>query len=47
LLDDVIAHPLENAELLTVDEVKLAAITHWLDDKQFMENLRSGKFMEA
>ena len=47
LLDDVIAQPLENAELLTVDEVKLAAITHWLADKQFMENLRSGKFMEA
>ena len=33
--------------ILSVDEVKLAAITHWLNDKQFMENLRSGKFMNA
>ena len=44
---DVIMPKLEAGELLIVDEVKLAAIMHWLSDKQFMENLRSGKFMEA
>lgn len=47
LLEEDLAVPLQNAELLSVDEVKLAAITHWLNDKQFMENLRSGKFMNA
>ena len=47
LLEDVLAEPLNSAQLLEVDDVKLAAITHWLADKQFMENLRSGKFMNA
>lgn len=47
LLEDVISPLLESGQLLKVDEVKLAAIEHWLSDKQFMENLRSGKFMEA
>ena len=44
---DVIMPKLEAGNLLSIDEVKLAAIMHWLSDKQFMENLRSGKFMEA
>ena len=47
LLEEVINDPLENGELLDVDEVKLAAIMHWLSDKQVMENLRSGKFMNV
>ena len=47
LLIDVIMAKLETGELLDVDEVKLSAIMHWLSNKQFMENLRSGKFMEA
>lgn len=47
VVKDVIMPKLEAGELLSVDEVKLSAIMHWLSDKQFMENLRSGKFMEA
>lgn len=47
LLEEVVNEPLENGELLEVDEVKLAAIMHWLSDKQVMENLRSGKFMNV
>lgn len=47
LLGDIVSKPLKEGQLLAVDEVKLAAITHWLSDKQLMENLRSGKFMEA
>lgn len=47
LLIDVVMAKLETGELLDVDEVKLSAIMHWLSNKQFMENLRSGKFMEA
>lgn len=47
LLEEVIAPLLEGGQLLKVDEVKLAAIEHWLSDKQLMENLRIGKFMEA
>lgn len=47
VVKDVIMPKLEVGELLSVDEVKLSAIMHWLSDKQFMENLRSGKFMEA
>lgn len=46
-VNEVIMPRLESGELLSVDEVKLAAIMHWISDKQFMENLRSGKFMEA
>ena len=46
-VSEVIMPRLEAGELLSVDEVKLAAIMHWISDKQFMENLRSGKFMEA
>lgn len=46
-VNEVIMPKLEAGELLSTDEVKLAAIMHWLSDKQFMENLRSGKFMEA
>lgn len=46
-VNEVIMPRLEAGELLSVDEVKLAAIMHWISDKQFMENLRSGKFMEA
>lgn len=46
-VNEVIMPRLEAGELLGVDEVKLAAIMHWISDKQFMENLRSGKFMEA
>lgn len=44
---DVIMPKLETGNFLSIDEVKLAAIMHWISDKQFMENLRSGKFMEA
>lgn len=47
LLEEVVGQPLENGELLEVDEVKLGAIMHWLSDKQVMENLRSGKFMNV
>ena len=47
VVKDVIMPKLETGNFLSVDEVKLAAIMHWLSDKQFMENLRSGKFMEA
>lgn len=47
LLEDVIEPKLSTGDLLAIDEVKLAAIMHWISDKQFMENLRSGKFMEA
>lgn len=47
LLNEVIEPHLDSGELLEVDEVKLAAITHWLSDKQLMENLRTGKFMEG
>ena len=46
-VNEVITPKLEAGELLSIDEVKLAAIMHWISDKQFMENLRSGKFMEA
>ena len=46
-LSNVIMPKLETGNFLSVDEVKLAAIRHWISDKQFMENLRSGKFMEA
>lgn len=46
-VNEVIMPRLEAGELLSVDEVKLSAIMHWLSDKQLMENLRSGKFMEA
>lgn len=47
LLDTTVIKLLDRGELLEVDEVKLAAIQHWLSDKQLMENLRSGKFMEV
>lgn len=46
LLEDIIEPKLYIGDLLEVDEVKLAAIMHWLSDKQWMENLRTGKFME-
>ncbi len=46
VIKDVVMPRLEFGNLLSVDEVKLAAIMHWISDKQFMENLRSGKFME-
>lgn len=46
LLEDVLNVHLDDGELLEVDEVKLAALMHWLSDKQWMENLRTGKFME-
>lgn len=46
LLEDIIEPRLSMGELLEVDEVKLAAVMHWLSDKQWMENLRTGKFME-
>lgn len=45
-VNEVIMPRLEAGELLSVDEVKLAAIMHWISDRQFMENLRSGKFMD-
>ena len=47
LVQDVLQEHIDNGQLLAVDEVKLEAIMHWLGDKQFMENLRSGKFMNA
>lgn len=47
LLEEVVSPLIEEGQLLKVDEVKLAAIEHWLSDKQLMENLRTGKFMEA
>ena len=47
LLEDVVEPKLSMGDLLAIDEVKLAAIMHWLGDKQFMENLRSGKFMNV
>lgn len=46
-VNEVIMPKLETGNFLSVDEVKLSAIMHWLSDKQLMENLRSGKFMEA
>ena len=47
LVQDVLQEHIDQGQMLSIDEVKLAAIMHWLSDKQFMENLRSGKFMEA
>jgi len=46
LIQEVIQQHLESGELLDVDEVKLAALVHWMSDKQWMENLRTGKFMD-
>lgn len=45
LLKDVLVIHIEKGEMLKIDDVKLSAIMHWLDDKQFCENLKSGKFM--
>lgn len=47
LLEDVIEPKLSTGDLLAIDEIKLAAIYSWLKDPNFMNNLRSGKFMEA
>ena len=47
LVQDVLQEHIDQGQLLSIDEVKLEAIMHWLGDKQFMENLRSGKFMNA
>lgn len=47
LISEVVVPHLEAGELLEVDEVKLAAIMHWLDDKQLLENLITGKFMSV
>lgn len=45
LLKDVLMLHIENGELLDINDVKLSAIMHWLENKQFCENLKSGKFM--
>ena len=44
-IENVLMNHLENGELLQVDEVKLAAILFWLNDKQFMENFRTCKYI--
>lgn len=41
--NQVVKTHLDNGELLEVDEVKLAAILFWIDNKYFMDNFRSGK----
>lgn len=45
LISNVLSRCLEEGMLLDVDEIKLSALMHWISDTQFMENLRSGKFM--
>lgn len=47
LLEDVIEPKLSMGDLLAIDEIKLAAIYSWLKDPNFMNNLRSGKFMSS
>lgn len=45
LISNVLGRYLEEGMLLDVDEIKLSALMHWISDTQFMENLRTGKFM--
>lgn len=45
LISNVLDRYLEEGMLLDVDEIKLSALMHWISDTQFMENLRTGKFM--
>lgn len=47
LLEDVVEPKLSTGDLLAIDEIKLAAIYSWLKDPNFMNNLRSGKFMSS
>ena len=47
LLEDVIEPKLSTGDLLAIDEIKLAAIYSWLKDPNFMNNLRSGKFISS
>ena len=46
LIENALNERLEDGSLLDVDEIKLSALMHWISDTQFMENLRSGKFMD-
>jgi hypothetical protein len=43
-INEVINKHLNDGQLLLVDVVKLEAITHFLNSKHFLENLRNCKF---